>query len=183
MTGVYSGGLVYEYSQEDSNYGLVDINGDSISTRPDFDALQKAFSNTSNPTGDGGFTTSNKPASCPSKSSTWLPTSDALPAMPDGAQKYLTQGAGTGPGLHGNNNEGSQNAGGASTVTATPGSGAPSSTPTMGGNGDGSSTINGSPGSSSSGSASGLAIPDFSFGPVICTLIALFWTGVGASLL
>ena len=177
MTGVYSGGLVYEYSQEDSDYGLVDVKGNSISTRPDFDALKSAFANTENPSGDGGFTTNNKPSECPTKSSTWLPGTDALPAMPDGAKQYLTGGAGKGPGLKGNNGLGSQNAGGASTATAEPGSGSPSTTATTGGSGGG------SPGSSSSGAATGLTIPEFSFGPLFCTLIVLFWTGVGATLL
>ena len=173
---------MYEYSQETSNYGLVNINTDnSISTRPDFDALKNAFSNTSNPSGDGGFTTNNKPASCPTKSSTWLASSDALPAMPDGAKQYLANGAGDGPGLKGNHGAGSQNAGGASTATATPGSGQPSTTAVAGGNGSGGSS--GSPGSSSSAAATGLVIPEFSFGPLLCTLVVLFWTGVGASLL
>lgn len=30
MTGVYSGGLVYEYSEEGSKYGLVKINGNNV---------------------------------------------------------------------------------------------------------------------------------------------------------
>jgi hypothetical protein len=44
MTGVFSGGLVYEYSQESNNYGLVDIakNG-QVKTRLDYMTLQKAY--------------------------------------------------------------------------------------------------------------------------------------------
>lgn len=43
MTGL-SGGLVYEYSQEESNYGLATINENgTVSLREDFDALQKQF--------------------------------------------------------------------------------------------------------------------------------------------
>lgn len=44
MTGVFSGGLVYEYSQEANDYGLVDIakNG-QVKTRDDFMSLQKAY--------------------------------------------------------------------------------------------------------------------------------------------
>lgn len=182
MTAVYSGGLVYEYSNEASNYGLVTISGSSVTLRPDFNALKSAYSNTSNPTGDGGYTTSNKVSSCPTKSSTWLPNGDALPAMPVGAKQYLQKGAGTGPGLKGNSGAGSQNAAGASTATATPGSGAPSTTPTMGSSSGGTSS-GGSPGSSSKGAAAGTTIPDFSFGPLLCTLVVLFWTGVGATLL
>lgn len=55
MTAVYSGGLVYEYSQESSNYGLVNIDGSSVSTLADFDALKTALSGTSSPQGDGGY--------------------------------------------------------------------------------------------------------------------------------
>jgi len=32
MTGVYSGGLVYEYSEEGNNYGLVTITSDTAVT-------------------------------------------------------------------------------------------------------------------------------------------------------
>ncbi|CAI6276316.1 unnamed protein product [Periconia digitata] len=40
-----SGGLVYEYSQEANNYGLVDVNTDgTVKLRADFDNLQKAYS-------------------------------------------------------------------------------------------------------------------------------------------
>ena len=182
MTSVYSGGLVYEYSQETSNYGLVDISGNSVSTRPDFTALQNAFKNTSNPTGDGGFTTSNKPSQCPSSSSTWMPKDDSLPAMPDGAKTYLTNGAGQGPGLKGNKGAGSQNAGGASTATATPGSGQPSSTATLGSGGSGSGS-GGSPGSTSKSAANGFIIPEFSMSTLVCGMIVLFWTGIGTTLL
>ncbi|PVI03556.1 glycoside hydrolase family 72 protein [Periconia macrospinosa] len=39
-----SGGLVYEYSQEDNKYGLADVNADgTIKLRADFENLQKAY--------------------------------------------------------------------------------------------------------------------------------------------
>lgn len=40
MNGVFSGGLVYEYSEEDKNYGLVDISGDSAKLLGDFNRLK-----------------------------------------------------------------------------------------------------------------------------------------------
>jgi hypothetical protein len=44
MTGVFSGGLVYEYSQEANNYGIVDISKNGqVKSRPDYVALQKAY--------------------------------------------------------------------------------------------------------------------------------------------
>ncbi|KAA8565246.1 hypothetical protein EYC84_010975 [Monilinia fructicola] len=100
MTGVYSGGLVYEYSEEGSKYGLVTISGSSVTEGNDFTALKAAFAKTSNPNGDGGYSSSSKSSDCPAKSSTWNLVSPA--------------------GLTG---AGSQNAGGTSTGTATAGSG------------------------------------------------------------
>ena len=128
MTGVYSGGLVYEYSQEGNNYGLVTINSDtSVTEDTDFASLMTAFAGTANPTGDGGYSSTGGSSTCPSQSSTWNVTSDALPAIPSAAANLMKTGAGTGAGLTG---AGSQNAGGTSTGTATPGSGSVSATAT-----------------------------------------------------
>ena len=159
MTGVYSGGLVYEYSQEANDFGLVTIKGGSVSELPDFKALKTAFSNTPAPQGDGGYSTSGSPSKCPARSSTWLPDTDALPAIPSGAVKFMTQGAGKGPGPKGNDGAGSQNAGGASTGTATAGSGTPSQTATGGS-------------STSSGAASSVRVPELTFAPFAVALIA-----------
>ncbi|KAK1913920.1 beta-glucanosyltransferase [Pyrenophora teres f. teres] len=84
MTGVYSGGLVYEYSQEDSNYGLVDLKGNSVTERDDFKALMSAFAGTKNPSGDGGYKSNGAKSQCPNKSKTWDVTmkADELPAVP-----------------------------------------------------------------------------------------------------
>ena len=127
MTPVYSGGLVYEYSEEGTDYGLVMINGNSITETSDFTALQHAFSNV-NPSGDGGYKSSGRPSKCPSQSSHWQVkdfTGEELPTIPEGAVKYMKSGAGQPAGLNG---DGSQNAGGTSTGTAAPGSGAVSET-------------------------------------------------------
>lgn len=121
MTPVYSGGLVYEYSEEGSGYGLVDISGTSITETSDFQALAKQYSQ-ANPSGDGGYKPSGSPSKCPAMSSTWEVKDfkgEELPSIPQGAVKYMSKGAGKPPGLNG---PGSQNAGGTSTGTATPGS-------------------------------------------------------------
>jgi hypothetical protein len=128
MTGVYSGGLAYEYSVEGNGFGMATINSDgTVSEGPSFLTFVKALKNNPSPSGDGGYNATGGATSCPAQSSNWNVTSDALPAIPSGAVKYMTSGAGKGVGLTG---AGSQNAGGASTGTASSGSGSvtPSST-------------------------------------------------------
>lgn len=121
MTGVYSGGLVYEYSEQSSNYGLVEIDGNNVKELPDYNALKTAFANTPSAQGDGGYNSTGGANACPTASPpNWDVTGDALPAMPDPAKKFLTKGAGKGQGFSG---PGSMDAGTQSTGTATPGSG------------------------------------------------------------
>ncbi|KAI9764232.1 MAG: beta-glucanosyltransferase [Geoglossum simile] len=108
MTSVFSGGLVYEYSEEGTKYGLVKINGDGIEEGPDFDALKEAFAAKSDPSGDGNYKSNGKPSQCPPASADWNVTTDSLPAIPSPAQKFMTSGAGSGPGISG---PGSQTAG------------------------------------------------------------------------
>jgi hypothetical protein len=123
MSSVYSGGLVYEYSEEDSGYGLVKINGDSVTENEDFTELMNQFKSNPSPEGDGGYKSDGSASPCPANSDSWDVTAfkdDELPAIPDGADKFMKDGAGTGPGLQG---DGSQNAGGGSTSTAQAGSG------------------------------------------------------------
>ncbi|KKY25093.1 putativebeta-glucanosyltransferase gel1 [Phaeomoniella chlamydospora] len=177
MTGVYSGGLVYEYSEESSNYGLVEIDGDSVSELEDFTALQSAFSDTSNPTGNGGYNSTGGASGCPAYSEPdWLVEDDALPAIPEKAKTYMTEGAGTGPGLSGS---GSQNAGSTSTGTATPGSGSVTATASTSG-----STTSSSSGSSSSGSSSGAVnlTPETAFTGLVFMVVSMA-TLFGAALL
>ena len=170
MTPVYSGGLVYEYSKEGSSapqdlYGLVSISGSSVSELTDFNSLETAFQGTPLPTDDGGYKESGSPSICPTKSSTWLVSGDALPAMPPQASQYFTKGAGKGPGLSGS---GSQDAGAGSTGTASAGSGQPTAT------GKASSTAK---------SVAGGRPADFSFGPLVCGFVVLVSSFLGATLL
>lgn len=167
MTPVYSGGLVYEYSEEGSGYGLVKINGNSVQETSDFQALMTALKGT-NPSGDGGYKTDGQPSECPSQSSTWEVkdfNGQQLPDMPKAAQTYLKNGAGKGPGLQGKGSQsGSDNAGGQSTGTATPGSGS------VAAQASGSSSP-----SSSSGAATPLLLGEVGYTPLICSgFVALF---------
>ncbi|PWY91330.1 glycolipid-anchored surface protein 5 precursor [Aspergillus sclerotioniger CBS 115572] len=175
MTGVYSGGLVYEYSQEASNYGLVEISGDSVKTLSDYDALKSAFSKTSNPQGDGGYNQTGGANACPAKDSpNWDVDGDSLPAIPEPAKKYMTEGAGKGVGFSGS---GSMNAGTASTSTATPGSGSATSSSSSSGSGSsGTST-------SSTGAAAGLQAPALTMAPVLVGLVTVVSTLFGAGLI
>lgn len=134
MTGVYSGGIVYQYAEESDNlgYGLVSIQGSSVSQMSDFTAYSTALSANPTPTGDGGFTSTTNTQTCPSVDADWLVSDTLLPAIPTGATKYMTEGAGTGPGLTG---DGSQNAGGTSTGDAEPGSGSATTTAKASGTG------------------------------------------------
>lgn len=106
MTSVYSGGLVYEYTVEPNGFGLVEINGDGdITPNKDFDRLVKAYAKTPNPSGDGGFKENGQASQCPPASDKWTVDTEALPVIPEPAQKLISDGAGEGPGLSG---EGSQ---------------------------------------------------------------------------
>jgi len=169
MTGVYSGGLVYEYSNEASNYGLGTIDGDSYTPNDDYKALKSALAGTPMPTGAGGMRNPAGDASvCPSENDDWLWGNDTLPAIPDGAKKYMTQGAGKGNGLTGS----SQDAPGAATAWATPGSGQPSTTAKAGTAGSA---------AASSKSAGAMTIPETSFTPLIIGGIWLAFSMIGGA--
>ena len=163
MTSVYSGGLVYEYVEEGSKYGLVKLDGNSVTELDDFNALKTAYAGTPNPTGDGGYSSSGAASKCPAKSGTFNVDSDNLPAIPEPAKKYMTQGAGTGVGLTGS---GSQNSGTTSSGTATAGSGAVTAT-----------------GSAKKSAAGALRAPIFNVTPVICGLVVVASSLLGAALL
>jgi 1,3-beta-glucanosyltransferase GAS5 len=175
MTGVYSGGLVYEYSMEPNKYGLVQIESNSVQELGDFTALMNAFKNTPNPSGDGGYNQTGGASGCPAYNPpNWDVQNDELPAIPEGAMKFMTDGAGSGPGLSG---PGSQNAGGASSGTATAGSGQPTRSGTTGSSSSGTST--------STGNAAALAVqaPSLGFAPLVCGAVVVASTLFGASLL
>lgn len=173
MSPVYSGGLVYEYTKEgdakQAKFGLVDISGQSASELPDFNTLKKAFSAVSPPSGDGGYKASGSASQCPPKSDTFLEGSDDLPAMPQQAQQYLKNGAGAGVGLKGT---GSQDAGAESSGTATAGSGTVSQT----GSGAGAS-------STKKGEAGTLRAPEMAFAPLVCGMVVVACSFLGAALL
>jgi len=99
MTGVYSGGLAYEYTVEPNGYGLVEMSGGSIVPNDDFKALKAAYEETPVPSGDGGARTDTEVPTCPPVSDEWAVDTENLPVIPVKAKDYITSGAGTGPGL------------------------------------------------------------------------------------
>ncbi|BFZ58070.1 1,3-beta-glucanosyltransferase [Savitreella phatthalungensis] len=95
MTPVFSGGLVYEYTQEPSNYGVVDVSSGSVQKLTDFNTLQKQFA-ANNPSGSNGYKTGLPASVCPGNSSDFsgVWAEDVLPAQPAGAAAYIKNGAG-----------------------------------------------------------------------------------------
>lgn len=186
MTGVYSGGLVYEYSQEPSDYGLVKIKDNKLTELEDFDTLKKAFSQTSNPEGDGGFNKTGGSNPCPAKNApNWdVNSEDVLPAMPEPAKKFFKNGAGEGPGFSG---PGSQSAGTPSSGNTTDGEGnTVEGTAGAAGSNSGSGSSSGSSSSASGssdptdGAAPGLHVPSMTMAPVLVGLVTVLSTMVGA---
>lgn len=170
MAAVYSGGLVYEYSEEENGYGLVKLSGNTVTPKDDFTALQSALSANPAPTGSAGARSSGSASTCPGTSDTFniSPFSgDALPAMPSGATQYLQNGAGKGPGLQG---KGSQDAAGGSTTTASAGSASVTTVAT------GSATT-------SKSAAVAMSPSDLSLGPFVCAGVVFLSTLLGASLI
>lgn len=171
MTPVYSGGLVFEYAEEANDYGLVQVQSPtSVKELPDFQALSKAFHETNNPTGDGGYNKTGGASTCPPKNPpAWNVDPNApLPAMPKEAEKYLEKGAGKGPGFAG---KGSMDAGAQATSTATPGA-----VPNSGSSSGGSS-------STATGGAAGVVVPSVSVAPVLVGLVTVLSSIFGASLI
>lgn len=112
MTAVYSGGIMYEYSYEESKYGIVQIDGKDGQGKvtkegdgTEYDNFKKALKAYPAPSGDGGASKTAHNSKCPGKSTNWNVDADLIPAMPQEAEKYIKSGAGTGPGLSGSGSQ------------------------------------------------------------------------------
>ncbi|KAJ6093440.1 hypothetical protein N7486_008729 [Penicillium sp. IBT 16267x] len=169
MTGVYSGGLVYEYAEGGNKYGLVEINGADVTELPDYSALKTAFANTENPKGDGDYNSTGGANGCPAKNApNWNVDTNALPAMPASAKKYMTDGAGKGKGFEGT---GSMDSGTESTTTATTGSGSATG------------STSSSTSTTSKGAAVGLQPPRLAMAPIAVGLVTALSALFGASII
>jgi len=124
MTSVYSGGLVFEYSEEagNANFGLVNIvSPTSVTEKQDFTNLQAQLAANPAPAGNGGYKSSLPPLACPTQDANWQAAS-TVPALPSAAAVYMTAGAGRGAGFTGAGSQSGGNApaaGGASSVVVT----------------------------------------------------------------
>ncbi|KAI9292316.1 hypothetical protein K502DRAFT_319991 [Neoconidiobolus thromboides FSU 785] len=83
MASVWSGGIVYEFTEEANNYGLVEIKNGKVKTLPDFDVVKSKFKD-SKPKGTnkGDYNPKSKKSNCPSVEDDWK-ASEKLPPTPN----------------------------------------------------------------------------------------------------
>ncbi|CAO3644654.1 unnamed protein product [Cunninghamella blakesleeana] len=86
MTSVWSGGVAYEWSQENNEYGLVKVTGTTVEPLQDYTNLQKTLKNV-NPQGVkmDDYNPSSSSINCPSVKATWKATNDLPPTPSEGA--------------------------------------------------------------------------------------------------
>ncbi|SGZ58467.1 CIC11C00000002197 [Sungouiella intermedia] len=84
MTDVWSGGIVYMYYEEENDYGLVSVSGNSVSTLADYSYYSKEMNsispNLAKSSEVGAASTST--LACPASASTWK-ANTVLPPTPD----------------------------------------------------------------------------------------------------
>ncbi|TQB70758.1 1,3-beta-glucanosyltransferase gas1 [Monascus purpureus] len=84
MTGVWSGGIVYMYFQEANDFGLVEVDGDSVKPLSDFTSLSSQLAKISPSSTNMAQYTPSKTANlaCPTVDASWE-ASSKLPPTPD----------------------------------------------------------------------------------------------------
>lgn len=171
MSAVYSGGLMYEYSLEENNFGIVEIKNGNVDRLDEFDLFKEALANNPDPSGDGGASSQSHSSDCPPRDDDWEVDPDNVPTMPEEAQKFMKSGAGKGPGLNG---PGSQEAGDSGTSTASVTEGQPSPT---------SSSSSSSDDGDDGGDEEGIGAIMHAMNPVVIAALILSFNLVGAIVL
>lgn len=103
MTDVFSGGVVYEYTQEENNYGLADIHEDgSITLRSDYYALKAQFAKLDFKTIQGAKPPGGSPPKAPVCSPKLITTKGfnnnfTLPVLPPGGKELIENGISPAP--------------------------------------------------------------------------------------
>ena len=96
MRGVFSGGLVFEYTQETNSFGLVKVNNDkSLTLRQDFINLQNQYNklDIKQVTASNGTATSQAAPKCAASLITQgLTKNFTLPAVPDNGTDLINNG-------------------------------------------------------------------------------------------
>ncbi|KAG5921858.1 hypothetical protein E4U53_003754 [Claviceps sorghi] len=96
MTGVLSGGVVYEWNQEDNDYGLVSVKGDELTILGDYDRLKAAWAtiNWKNIQGQKAEKKGVPPPACKPSLLTQkgFDTNFTSPNPPPGVQKLIDDG-------------------------------------------------------------------------------------------
>lgn len=87
MTGVYSGGLMYEYSMEANKYGIVEISGNNVEELDEYANFKSALSKYPTPTGDAGAAKTSHAVDCPTSDSVWMVDPTSIPTIPKQAEK------------------------------------------------------------------------------------------------
>jgi hypothetical protein len=93
MTGVWSGGVVYEWTQENNRYGLVKVSDSGeVQVLPDYTNLQEQM-NKVNPVGVkmDAYNEQKSAATCPEINANWKASPNLPPTPSDGACECMVQ--------------------------------------------------------------------------------------------
>ncbi|KAH6655190.1 Glucanosyltransferase-domain-containing protein [Truncatella angustata] len=83
MTGVFSGGIVYMYFEEDNDYGLVKLDGDDASTMSNYEVLSSKIAKaTPSSVSMSAYEATNTAQACPAVGDSWQ-AAEALPPTPN----------------------------------------------------------------------------------------------------
>ncbi|KAI1870603.1 uncharacterized protein JN550_005146 [Neoarthrinium moseri] len=83
MTGVFSGGIVYMYFQEANDYGLVELDGDEVTTMKNYEVLSSKIESVApSSTAMDAYQPTNSAQSCPEVNDAWK-AAENLPPTPN----------------------------------------------------------------------------------------------------